>query len=1249
MSGRLLNVTSDSLDTYILESLAQIGLYNKADRVYIFNYSTDKALMNCTHEWCAEGIESQQEYLQKEPTRFFPWWHQKMLNQETIRITSLDELPPGAAEEKESLKAQNIQSLLVVPLLYDQNLIGFVGFDAVREERDWDKNDLDLLKTFSSLLVTVTNRVKREQLLVRVNKRLMGLSRISNALINSQLKDKQSDMIALEHIYDMIPCEVGIVFRIDKTGEFASAESRMRRGKREAWPGIRFPATYLHNSLFTQGREALVNQLNADSSEFPANLNPYNWGHRSFLAVPLFSRQHYVGLLVLLDKSLGFFTQEHVLIAREVAGQLSILLVQEEANQQLTVQARKLVENNQLLQAIIDNTPSILVLWEPVRKNGRIVDFAYLLTNPVNSVITGLSHDELMEKTLLALFPFAQKNGLFNRLVEVIETGEPQQFELRETLVTGELWGDYSLVRVAGNVLLSIKDITQLKQIEEKLLQNNADLEQRVAERAAEIQELYAMQQAILKYAGLAISATDTRGIIKLVNPALEALSGYQADELVGKVTPGALREPELFKRQIEELRSDSTNPAQNGEELIIDYLLTNDYLRRENTFLTKEGQLIPVLSTLSGLYNEQNQLIGYVDTAMDISYLKTIEQELKQANQRSQLATMAGKLGVWEWNLLTNELLLDANFFTLLRIPQTVKINRIEDVEPLVHPNDLAFFKLNVQKIIDDKSPFDVEFRIVSPIDQAILYIKADGLLLKNENGINHRLIGVVRDRTKKKQANFALKESEHRYRSLVDHLNDVVFHVDLAGSWTYLNPVWQEITGFTVEESLGKPFLDSVFPEDRERNQYLCELLMSRQKSVCTHIIRYKHKEGGYRWIDVFAQVILNEFNEITGITGTLTDITERKKAEESVLESEQRFRDIAENVDEIFWIRDLNQPKFIYMNSAYEKFTGQVADDLYKNPLLFLNFILEEDRGKVMDFFMHNGNNTNFDFRAWHQDGTLRYMSVRVFTVQNEEGLITRRIGVATDVTMAIEKELILEESLQKERTLNVLKSQFISTASHEFRTPLAAINSSVELVKYYVNENKTGTAIQLINQHIDKITNKIFTLNDLISDTLTISKIDEGKVDVNLELIDLIALSESTIKFYFSDRSDKRFVEFNVFGNAEPVTLDKKLTEHVLTNLLSNAFKFSTKNPLLKLNFRPEDVLITVSDEGIGIPEKDIPNLFGKFFRAGNVTSFQGTGLGLAICQEYVTLQQGQIEVDSIEGVGTTFRIILPFSQ
>jgi PAS domain S-box-containing protein len=1247
LSIRLASLPAFELDTYIQEALAQAGTHIDARQAVLVVYPDDSqpTSQTYTHHWCASALACSQEVDLPVPSTNFAWTKACLAAGQLIGL-NIDKLPPEAAQEHYAFIGAAVRSMMLVPLVKDEKIIGFIGLYSQHDVLWNDQATVSLLENVATLIMSALGRQQQERAIWQTTRQLNGLNRLCSTTLSSAIDGEQLEDMALHYLYEMIPCELAVVLCLGPAGELAYTRSRYRNGKKEDWGNVQIPSKSLHPALFTEGKELLINQLQADTAGFIDDFHPYKWGYRSFLSLPVVVKQHHRYQILLLDKAPDFFSPEHVQIGRSIAGLIVFTAFQEDDSRRTDKQANVQAEINPLLLAVVNTSPVGLALLRPVYEAGRIVDFTYLLTNPVNSLITGVKQEELLSKSLVTIFPFVLTNGMFNRLAEVVETGQSQAFQLWANLEPGELWGDYTITQVGTNVLLTINNITPIKQIEDELRKTNLELEQRVAERTAQIQQLSAMQRAILQYAGLAITATDHNGLIQLVNPALEELTGYQADELVGKMTAGELREPSFHQKQIDLLKPDINDLSLVGEDVVAAYVAKYKFLRRENMMLTKEGKQIPVLSTVSGLYNDAHTLTGFVDIVTDISYLKTIEQELVQARHRSQIATKAGKLGIWEWNLQTDEFELEEHFYTYFDLPNNIRIRHVDDLKYLIHPADLLYFNQYVDEIRTGRKVFDVEFRVIMPMTKTLRYIKADGLFLKNEAGVSNRMIGVIRDRTTKRLAEHALRTSEQRYRSLVDQLKEIIFQTNENGFWTYLNPAWEQITGFTVEESLGGYFLDSIVEEDREKTQALFNKIRAYQQTQISHVIRYIHKGGGYRWIEVVAEINVDQHNQFAGVTGTLTDITARKEAEEAIKESEQRFREIADNVDELFWIRDINEPRFLYVNRTFERYTGKSVEQLYADPFTFLTFVLEEDRAVLLDAFLSNEPGSVFRFRTQHQNGSIRWLEARVFIVKNEEGVLTRRIGVATDITTAIEKEQILEESLNRERMLNTLKSQFISTASHEFRTPLTAISSSIDLVKHYIQMDAGSPLMPLISKHADTISQKVIALNDLITDTLTISKIEEGGIAVHLELTDLVALSEELVSCTFNDREDKRHVEIQVTGLPTEVKIDRKLMNHVLTNLLTNAFKFSTKNPVLKITFCAEAAAVSISDKGIGIPQNDLGNLFSKFFRASNAVGFQGTGLGLAICQEYVHLQKGHIKVNSTEGVGTTVTVILP---
>lgn len=233
----------------------------------------------------------------------------------------------------------------------------------------------------------------------------------------------------------------------------------------------------------------------------------------------------------------------------------------------------------------------------------------------------------------------------------------------------------------------------------------------------------------------------------------------------------------------------------------------------------------------------------------------------------------------------------------------------------------------------------------------------------------------------------------------------------------------------------------------------------------------------------------------------------------------------------------------------------------------------------------------------------------------------------------------------ERLHQEQVLNKLKSQFVSTTSHEFRTPLATMQSSIELAKMYL-ELPLDKGRSNIEKHLSVIEKQITRFIDLMDDILTIEKMSAGKVSFNPVPTDVLTLCHTVIATHFQHRKDCRFVDMQVSGMPRLHLMDEKVFDQAITNLLTNAFKFSESNPVLKLVFGEKHLLLSVTDQGIGIPASDVPHLFETFFRAGNASAIQGTGLGLFIIKESVERHGGSVAVQSQENVGTTFTVTLP---
>jgi PAS domain S-box-containing protein len=230
-----------------------------------------------------------------------------------------------------------------------------------------------------------------------------------------------------------------------------------------------------------------------------------------------------------------------------------------------------------------------------------------------------------------------------------------------------------------------------------------------------------------------------------------------------------------------------------------------------------------------------------------------------------------------------------------------------------------------------------------------------------------------------------------------------------------------------------------------------------------------------------------------------------------------------------------------------------------------------------------------------------------------------------------------------SLEKEKLVNDLKSRFVSMASHEFRTPLSTILSSISLLaKYTTTEDQYKR-----DKHIDRIKSSVKTLTDILNEFLSLGKIEEGKVDIKADSFDLKEFFSEII--YEMNVLLKPAQQINYTHTGTPITYtDSNLLKHVVVNLISNAIKFSPENSTIDIIsvIENDTAVLKIIDQGMGIPKSDQVHLFERFFRASNVTNIQGTGLGLHIVGRYIDLLKGNIQYSSELEKGSTFTISFP---
>jgi len=297
-----------------------------------------------------------------------------------------------------------------------------------------------------------------------------------------------------------------------------------------------------------------------------------------------------------------------------------------------------------------------------------------------------------------------------------------------------------------------------------------------------------------------------------------------------------------------------------------------------------------------------------------------------------------------------------------------------------------------------------------------------------------------------------------------------------------------------------------------------------------------------------------------------------------------------------------------------------------------------ILEEEiLGKLMKVF--DGESASFEVKA--QD---RYYHISGEPLPDALNNINEILCVLKNVTTRKRMEESLLYALEKEKELVELKSRFVTTASHEFKTPLATILSSAFLLENYVGEDY----VQEKTVHTGRIKRAVENLTDILNEFLTLEKHEEQQIRVITSEIKFPDFLTEIIREIEPDKKSGQRIIYEHLGNLQTCHIDPHLLRSILTNLISNALKYSGEQGEIKIQseIKNNQFTFTVKDHGMGIPEEEQKNIFGLFFRASNAINYRGAGLGLHIVQKNLKLLNGTIEFTSEQDAGSEFTIVLP---
>ncbi|MBD3637341.1 MAG: PAS domain-containing sensor histidine kinase [Crocinitomicaceae bacterium] len=390
---------------------------------------------------------------------------------------------------------------------------------------------------------------------------------------------------------------------------------------------------------------------------------------------------------------------------------------------------------------------------------------------------------------------------------------------------------------------------------------------------------------------------------------------------------------------------------------------------------------------------------------------------------------------------------------------------------------------------------------------------------------------------------------------------------------------------------------------------------------------------------------------------ILAMLTDITERieqekhirhlnatleEKVEErtkQVLESQKLYSAIARNFPNgtiNVFDRDL---RYIFVEGLELQELGVSKDKLIGT--CYLDRISQEIRPTIEKELAEVFHGQSKLFELQHQGETYKINAV---PLSDDKHSIDKILVVEENISLQKEIEVQREAALQKEKQLNELKSRFVSMASHEFRTPLSTVLSSVSLIEKYIERGQTDKT----EKHIKRVKGAVASLTEILNDFLSVEKLESNKDVVKKVHFNFCDFVEDMVEEMRTICKKGQKIKLDIIGDCTDIEADPKILKNVLYNLISNAIKYSGEGQTIYFTNKISDseLKIEVRDEGIGIPDEDQQDLFGRFFRAKNVINIKGTGLGLNIVKKYIEALGGSISFKSKLNEGSTFIVEIP---
>ena len=655
-----------------------------------------------------------------------------------------------------------------------------------------------------------------------------------------------------------------------------------------------------------------------------------------------------------------------------------------------------------------------------------------------------------------------------------------------------------------------------------------------------------ALQHAILNSANFSSIATDERGVIQIFNVGAECMLGYLAADVLNKITPADISDPQELIERATALSAEFGTPIAPGFETLVFKASRGIEDIYELTYIRQDGSRFPAIVSVTALRDDQDDIIGYLLIGTDNTARKQAESERQH--------------------------------------------------------------------------------------------------LLDIQEETNRQL----------QQAYATLQVSEERLAVTLHSIGDAVIATDAEGRVTLLNPLAQQLTGWTQADAIGLPVEDIFHIINQETRQpttipVMSTLAHGTTQGMANHTVLIA-RDGSECAIADSCAPIRDRDSQVVGAVLVFRDVTGEYAVQQALRDQQFYTRSLIEsNIDALM----TTDPSGVIsdVNQQMVALTGCSRDELIGSP--FKDYFTDPGRAKAgIKQVLRDKNVSDYELTVRHKLGGETGVSYNAATFYDADGALQGVFAAARDVTERKRLDQVLQEKnieLERAKALadkaSLAKSDFLSSMSHELRTPLNAILGFAQLLEIGIPEPTAAQAIRLA-----QITKAGWYLLDLINEILDLAVIESGQLSLSRESVSLIDVMREC-QAMMESQAQKHDIQLNFlpFDHGWFANADRTRVKQVLINLLSNAIKYNREHGTVEVActaITPDRIRISVKDSGLGLPPKKLAQLFQPFNRLGQESGTEeGTGIGLVVSKQLAELMGGAIGVKSTVGVGSEFWIDL----